>query len=295
MLIGRRSERAAIGALVAGAVRGQGGALVVEGDPGMGKTVLLDEAVASAPNLTVLRASGLESSTGLPFIGLAELIRPVESRIDALPRPQAETLRRALALEEAGAVVDHLAVGVATLGLLACCLERTGDSVAASNAFLQALAGDPLNTDWKEGLLRVYVDTRQFGPAEVMARGLIKLRPTETRYWLAYANILLSSHRKGEALVLLEAAAARTVDPAHVYFGIGAEETDAGRRREAAHLPGDSAFKPPAQFLDMVDDLRRLVDALGVGATVFRDEYHATVPALVLTHGLRHLFERRGS
>ena len=98
-----------------------------------------------------------------------------------------------------------------TLGLLACCLERTGDSVAASNAFLQALAGDPLNTDWKEGLLRVYVDTRQFGPAEVMARGLIKLRPTETRYWLAYANILLSSHRKGEALVLLEAAAATGV------------------------------------------------------------------------------------
>lgn len=93
-----------------------------------------------------------------------------------------------------------------TFGLLGCCLEREGDTISAVNAFQQALAADPLNSDWKEGLLRVYIDTRQFGPAEIVARGLIKLKPAEPRYWLAYANILLSSDRKGEAIVLLEAA-----------------------------------------------------------------------------------------
>ncbi len=98
-----------------------------------------------------------------------------------------------------------------TFGLLGCCLERTGDSIAAENAFLQALAGDPLSTDWKEGLLRVYVDTKQFGPAEVVVRGLIKLRPAETRYWLTYANIYLSTNRKGSAIALLEAASATGV------------------------------------------------------------------------------------
>ena len=93
-----------------------------------------------------------------------------------------------------------------TFGLQGCCLEREGDTISAINAFQQALSGDPLNTDWKEGLLRIYIDGHQYGAAEIVARGLIKLRPAEKRYWLTYANILLSAHRNGEALVLLEAA-----------------------------------------------------------------------------------------
>jgi tetratricopeptide (TPR) repeat protein len=98
-----------------------------------------------------------------------------------------------------------------TFGLLACCLERTGDTVSAQNAFMQALAGDPLSSDWKEGLLRVYVDSRQFGPAEVVVRSLIKTKPTEARYWLTYANIYLSTNRKGSAIALLAAAASTGV------------------------------------------------------------------------------------
>jgi tetratricopeptide (TPR) repeat protein len=98
-----------------------------------------------------------------------------------------------------------------TLGLLGCCLERTGDTIGAANAFMQALAGDPLNSDWKEGLLRVYVDSRQFGAAEVVVRGLIKMKPTEARYWLTYANIYLSTNRKGSAIALLEAASSTGV------------------------------------------------------------------------------------
>ena len=118
MLVGRRAERAALQALVDGAVRGCGGALLVTGEPGMGKTVLLDDLTADRTDVTALRASGRESDADLPFATLAELLRPAEREIDALPAPQARALRGARA-REGRRGVDGLAVGVATLGVLA--------------------------------------------------------------------------------------------------------------------------------------------------------------------------------
>ena len=81
------------------------------------------------------------------------------------------------------------------------------------------------------------------------------------------------------------------------FLGIGGDETDEGRRREAAALADGHPFKPPPQHLDMVDDLRRFADRLMAGAgpdlrletAVFEDEFHATVPPIVLTRGLRWL------
>ena len=120
MLVGRRAERAALQSLVEGAASGEGGALLLTGEPGMGKTVLLDKIAARATgDVTTLRASGRESDSDLPFAVLAELLRPAEREIDALPGPQARALRRALGLEEGDALVDGLAVGVATLGVFA--------------------------------------------------------------------------------------------------------------------------------------------------------------------------------
>lgn len=125
MLIGRRKERAALEALVDGAARGQGAALLVTGEPGMGKTMLLDDAVARAgKSVTALHASGRESGADLPFVVLAELLRPARRELDALPGPQTRALRRALALEEGDDAVDPLAVGVATLGVLATLAAR---------------------------------------------------------------------------------------------------------------------------------------------------------------------------
>ncbi len=126
MLVGRKSERAVLQALVDAAVRGEGGALLVTGEPGIGKTALLEDVGErwSATSLTVLRASGRESDADLPFAVLAELLRPAEKELDSLPGPQAYALRRALALEHADGVVDGLAVGVATLGVLATLAAR---------------------------------------------------------------------------------------------------------------------------------------------------------------------------
>jgi predicted alpha/beta superfamily hydrolase len=79
------------------------------------------------------------------------------------------------------------------------------------------------------------------------------------------------------------------------YFGIGAQETDEGRRIEATNLPDGHPFKPPATYLDMVDDLERFTSVLrergyphlALTAEVFPDEFHATVPPVVLSRGLR--------
>lgn len=82
---------------------------------------------------------------------------------------------------------------------------------------------------------------------------------------------------------------------ASAYLGIGALETDAGRRREAAALPNGHPVKPPATHLDMVDDLVRFTDSLAArgypGLDLHReivpDEFHGTVAGVVLTRGMR--------
>jgi tetratricopeptide (TPR) repeat protein len=94
-----------------------------------------------------------------------------------------------------------------TFGLLGFSLEKESNVVSAEMAYMQALSGDPSNADWKEGLLRICIEGKQYGRAESLVKKLIEERPTETRFWLIYANILLSDNRKLEATVLLETAA----------------------------------------------------------------------------------------
>ena len=94
----------------------------------------------------------------------------------------------------------------ATFGLLGYSLEQLGHVVPAEMAYMQALSGDPNNVDWMEGLLRIYLQGRQLARAESLLSNLIKGHPTETRYWLALANILLEQNRKLQAIALLEAA-----------------------------------------------------------------------------------------
>jgi tetratricopeptide (TPR) repeat protein len=94
----------------------------------------------------------------------------------------------------------------ATFGLLGYSLQKQGDLVSAEMAYMQALSGDPSNVDWKEGLLGICIDGKQFTRAESLVKNLIKERPSDAQYWLAYANILLSEGRTVEATVLLETA-----------------------------------------------------------------------------------------
>ncbi|WP_188307286.1 AAA family ATPase, partial [Streptomyces sp. CBMA123] len=140
MLYGREHEQAAVDGLLAQARTGRSGALLLRGEAGIGKTALLDDAVARAGRtFRVIRAAGVEYEAELPFAGLSLLLTPALDRLDALPGPQRRALEAAFglgdALPAAGpdgpgiatagsdgpgvAPADRLLVGLATLGLLA--------------------------------------------------------------------------------------------------------------------------------------------------------------------------------
>lgn len=103
---------------LAAARAGESSALVVQGEPGAGKTALLDALVARADGVRVLRATGVESESDLPYAGLAELLAPVLALREAIPAPQRAAVERALALTEEG-TADRFVVGAALVSMLA--------------------------------------------------------------------------------------------------------------------------------------------------------------------------------
>jgi DNA-binding CsgD family transcriptional regulator len=123
MLLGRKDERLALDRLLAQAREGRSGVLAFVGEPGIGKTALLEHAAASANGMRILRARGIESEAVIPFAGLSELLRPALSALDRIPAPQATALAGALALGPAGAR-DRFAIGAATLSLLSASAEE---------------------------------------------------------------------------------------------------------------------------------------------------------------------------
>src|SRR3954466_14095153 len=98
MLLGRETECRRIETLVARTAEGASAVLVVRGEPGIGKTALLEHAAAAAGAATVLRVRGVESEVEVAFAGLHELLRPVLGERDRLPPPQRAALERALGL-----------------------------------------------------------------------------------------------------------------------------------------------------------------------------------------------------
>src|SRR5579862_946799 len=116
-LTGRLSERRALDRFVAGVRAGEGRALVVRGEPGVGKTVLLDYLAGRASGCLVARAAGVQSEMELAFAGLHQLCAPMLDRAESLPDPQREALRTVFGLS-AGPAPDRFLVGLAVLGLL---------------------------------------------------------------------------------------------------------------------------------------------------------------------------------
>ena len=81
----RASECARLDDLVAAVGRGEGRALVLRGEAGIGKTALLDYLVASASDLAVVRAAGVESEMELAYAGLHQLCGPLFDGLERLP------------------------------------------------------------------------------------------------------------------------------------------------------------------------------------------------------------------
>lgn len=123
MLVGREPECERLAALLARARDGTAGTLVVRGEPGVGKSAILDELVGSAGQATVLRTQGLEVEAPLAFAALHRLLRPLSRLRAGLPGPQARALKVAFG-EEEGTSVEPFLVGVATLSLLTTAAEE---------------------------------------------------------------------------------------------------------------------------------------------------------------------------
>jgi DNA-binding CsgD family transcriptional regulator/tetratricopeptide (TPR) repeat protein len=115
----RSDEREALDRLVETVSGGTSCALVVRGEPGVGKTVLLEYLARRAPSsgCRVAHALGVQSEMELAFAGLHQLCAPMLDHLDRIPVPQHDALRIAFGMA-AGPPPDRFLVGLAVLSLL---------------------------------------------------------------------------------------------------------------------------------------------------------------------------------
>jgi predicted ATPase len=117
MLRGRHAECAALDRLVATVRGGESRVLVLRGEPGVGKSALLEYVSENAAGFRVLRAAGVEYEMELAYAGLHQLCAPVLDLRERLPGPQRDALSTAFGLS-AQQAPDRFVVGLAALSLL---------------------------------------------------------------------------------------------------------------------------------------------------------------------------------
>ena len=123
MLAGRGTECARLDQLLADAHLGRSAALVLRGEPGIGKSALLEYAAERAEGCLVLRAAGVEWEMELPFAGLHQLCTEMLEGRTRLPAPQRDALATAFGLTS-GTQPDRFLVGLALLSLLSDAAEE---------------------------------------------------------------------------------------------------------------------------------------------------------------------------
>ncbi|MET0422482.1 MAG: AAA family ATPase, partial [Actinoplanes sp.] len=168
--VGRQVEQRVLADLVAGVRDGRSGTLVITGEPGAGKTSLLDQVAASCPDVRVVAIAGVESERCLGYAALHRLLGPWLPGIGALPDPQRDALRSAFG-HTAGVPADRYLAGMAALTLLAeACTPQPLLCVVDDAQWLDRESADALAFVARRlhaeaiGLLFV---TRQDGPSPV--------------------------------------------------------------------------------------------------------------------------------
>ena len=116
-LVDRHAEKRALQAVLDSVRAGMSGTLVLRGEPGVGKSALLDYAVERAADLQVVRMVAVESEKSLGFAAVHQLLVPFLHHVDRLPEPQRRALGVAFGLES-GPPADPFLVGLAVLTLL---------------------------------------------------------------------------------------------------------------------------------------------------------------------------------
>jgi predicted ATPase len=253
MLLAREPERQALEQLLSGARNGRSGVLALVGEPGIGKTSLLDLAVELAGGMRVLRARGVASEAQIPFAALFELLRPALDRLAAIPDPQTAALESALALRPARPE-ERFAIGAATLSLLSAYAEPSplvvlvddlqwldGSSADALRFAVRRLVAEPIAVVFaaREGEPSLLDDAglpivRLGGLDATSAEKLVRSRRPD-----AGAELAARLHREtgGNPLALLELTGERLHDLApHAPLPVVTTLAEAYVRR-AAELP----------------------------------------------------------
>src|SRR5215475_5214596 len=122
MLVGRDSELERLLELLAGARAARSSSIVLAGEPGVGKTALLEAVADHADDFRILRTRGVEAEAELLFAALVELLAPIDDLIETLPTAQATVLRAMVSMSEAE--------------------SRRGEAAAATLALLTAAADE---------------------------------------------------------------------------------------------------------------------------------------------------------
>jgi hypothetical protein len=116
-LIDRGAERRLLDGVLRDAMAGRSRVLVLHGDPGVGKSALLEYAAEQVSGCRLVRAAGVESEMELAYAALHQLCSPMLERLDRLPAPQRDVLSTAFGLS-AGPPPDRFLIGLATLTML---------------------------------------------------------------------------------------------------------------------------------------------------------------------------------
>jgi hypothetical protein len=116
-LLNRNGERERLDTLLADVRAGHSAALLLRGEPGVGKTALMRYTARQAAGFRVAQIAGVEAEMELPFAGLHQVCAPLLDRLDALPAPQQDALRVALGVAS-GSPPDRFLISLATLSLL---------------------------------------------------------------------------------------------------------------------------------------------------------------------------------
>jgi DNA-binding CsgD family transcriptional regulator len=306
----RREERRVLGRLLEAVRGGQSRVLVVSGEPGVGKTALLQSAIRAASGFRVMRAVGVESEMELAFAALQQLCAPLIDRLDRLPGPQRDALAVAFGLR-AGEAPDRFLVGLAVLSLLA---------DAAGEQPLLCVVDDAQWLDRASAQALVFVGRRLLAESVALVlvtreagdelTGLPKLaveglRDRDARALLGSAvhvpldervreRILTETH--GNPLALLELP--RGLTPAELAGGFGLLDApglsgrieDSFRRRLNA-LPADTQRLLLIAAAEPVGDpvlVWRAADRLGIGvqAAVDTDGLLTIGPSVTFRHPL---------
>jgi hypothetical protein len=153
-LRGRGEELGTLDRLLEAVRAGESRALVLRGEPGVGKTALLDYAIESASEFQVARAVGVESEIELAYAALHQLCAPLLDRIERLPGPQRDALAVTFGLSP-GAAPDRFLVGLAVLTLFR--MSPTSGHCSALSTMRSGSTGRRLSCSrsWRDACSRI--------------------------------------------------------------------------------------------------------------------------------------------